>query len=251
MNCGRAHHVAADRRDDRNAALSRRLGQWRRWTDGPLIILAIGSLPFLLLELRRDEVPRTDVLLIDVVNVAVLVAFAIDYIVEVALADDHVQHARTEWTSLAIVAAQALALVPGLAGFGVLRVLRAGRLWRLAIVALRVVALGRSASQDARTIVRRNAFRFAISLASFTWISAAAAVIVAEGITQDGFTSYMDGLWWSGATITTVGYGDITPVTFTGRLIGFVTMLVGISTFAIVTAKIAEFLVRSDKPPGS
>jgi voltage-gated potassium channel len=46
--------------------------------------------------------------------------------------------------------------------------------------------------------------------------------------------------------LTTVGYGDISPVTFVGRVVGGFTMVVGISTFAIITAKVAEFLVRSD-----
>jgi voltage-gated potassium channel len=57
---------------------------------------------------------------------------------------------------------------------------------------------------------------------------------------------FFDALWWSSATITTVGYGDVAPVTTVGRLVGVVTMVVGISTFAIVTAKVAEFLVRAD-----
>ena len=60
--------------------------------------------------------------------------------------------------------------------------------------------------------------------------------------------SFFDALWWSLATITTVGYGDIYPVTTAGRIIGGFTMIVGISTFALVTAKIAQFLVRPDPP---
>ena len=61
--------------------------------------------------------------------------------------------------------------------------------------------------------------------------------------------SFFDGLWWATATITTVGYGDVFPITSLGRIIGGFTMLVGISTFAVVTAKVAEFLVRGDLPP--
>ena len=49
------------------------LRTWRRWTDGPLLILAIGSLPLLLLELKRGELPYSDQLLLDIVNVAVTV----------------------------------------------------------------------------------------------------------------------------------------------------------------------------------
>ena len=56
-----------------------RLERWRRYTDGPLLIVAVASLPILLLELERSELPSVDRVLIDVVNVVVLVAFAIDY----------------------------------------------------------------------------------------------------------------------------------------------------------------------------
>jgi voltage-gated potassium channel len=42
------------------------------------------------------------------------------------------------------------------------------------------------------------------------------------------------------------GYGDVFPVTAAGRIVGAITMLVGISTFAVVTAKVASFLVRSE-----
>jgi voltage-gated potassium channel len=57
----------------------------------------------------------------------------------------------------------------------------------------------------------------------------------------------LDALWWATTTITTVGYGGIYPLTRAGRLVGGFTMLVGISTFAVVTAKIAELLLAFDR----
>ncbi|MEM9216210.1 MAG: ion channel [Cyanobacteria bacterium P01_F01_bin.150] len=56
--------------------------------------------------------------------------------------------------------------------------------------------------------------------------------------------SFVDSLWWSLVTLTTVGYGDITPVTFAGRCIAAVDMLVGIGILAILTAKIASTLIE-------
>jgi voltage-gated potassium channel len=50
-------------------------------------------------------------------------------------------------------------------------------------------------------------------------------------------------LWWTVVTITTVGYGDITPVTIGGRLIGTVTMLTGIGLLGILTAALASLMV--------
>ena len=78
-------------------------------------------------------------------------------------------------------------------------------------------------------------------------VHVAAAFTVAEDVGVNGRVhSFFDALWWSLATITTVGYGDIYPVTVAGRIVGGFTMIVGISTFALITAKIAQFLVRPD-----
>jgi voltage-gated potassium channel len=53
-----------------------------------------------------------------------------------------------------------------------------------------------------------------------------------------------DWLWWSVVTITTVGYGDITPTTAGGRLIGIVLMFIGIGILSMLTATIASFFVE-------
>ncbi|MEV7421296.1 potassium channel family protein [Streptomyces sp. NPDC091212] len=58
-------------------------------------------------------------------------------------------------------------------------------------------------------------------------------------------TSFPLALWWSVETATTVGYGDLYPVTVPGRLIAGVVMLVGISVFSIVTASLATWFVGS------
>jgi len=55
--------------------MSERMRRWRRWTDGPLLVLAVGSLPLLLLELERTQLTTSDQRLLDIVNVTVLVAF--------------------------------------------------------------------------------------------------------------------------------------------------------------------------------
>jgi hypothetical protein len=80
----------------------------------------------LLLELGRDDLPLSDRRFIDIANLVVLVAFAVDYFVEQRLASNRRNYVRHEWTSLVIVVTQAIAIAPGaLSVFGVFRVLRA------------------------------------------------------------------------------------------------------------------------------
>ena len=226
------------------------LERWRATTDLPLVVLVLGSVPLLLLETARSELTRSDRVFLDVVNLVVLVAFAVDYVVELALAGDRGRFVRREWTSLLIVLAQAIALVPSLTGFGVLRVLRAGRALRALVAVGRAVAIGGLAAREGRSLLRRHAARFALAVAGMTWISGAVAFALIEDVGERGrLHSFFDALWWSSTTITTVGYGDVFPVTAGGRLVGVFLMLVGISTFAVVTAKVAEVLVRVAREP--
>ncbi|MBN1327532.1 MAG: ion transporter [Candidatus Cloacimonetes bacterium] len=52
--------------------------------------------------------------------------------------------------------------------------------------------------------------------------------------------SFFDAIWWSLVTITTVGYGDVYPITFWGRLIGIVFILLGFIVFSTFTAFVAS-----------
>ncbi|MEY2568541.1 MAG: voltage-gated potassium channel [Actinomycetota bacterium] len=222
------------------------LQRWRSGTDAPLLVLAVGSLPILLLEFARHDLTRADRIFMDAVNLIVLVAFAVDYVVELLLARPRNLYVRSEWTSLLIVLSQAVALVPSMSGFGALRVLRASRAWRSIIVLARLVVIGGAASREGRDILRRHAAGFALGVAGMTWLTSAAAFTLVEDVGKTGrLHSFFDALWWSSTTITTVGYGDVFPVTTAGRLVGVVTMAVGISSFAVITAKVAEFLVRT------
>ena len=113
--------------DESNGYSTAALQRWRARTDGPLLLIAIGSLPLLLLEFDRPTLIRSDRIFLDTVNIVVLAAFATDYLVELVLCRRRLLYVRKEWTSLVIVLSQALALLPGLAGFGVLRALRGAR----------------------------------------------------------------------------------------------------------------------------
>ena len=60
-------------------------------------------------------------------------------------------------------------------------------------------------------------------------------------------TSMKDSLWWAAATITTIGYGDRSPVTIPGRLLAVVLMLVGIGVFGVIAAALAAWFVAEDQ----
>ena len=59
--------------------------------------------------------------------------------------------------------------------------------------------------------------------------------------------NYLDALWWGMATATTTGYGDITPVTIEGKILGIILMLTGMALFAMFTALFAETILNSSR----
>lgn len=58
--------------------------------------------------------------------------------------------------------------------------------------------------------------------------------------------NFMDALWWSFATTTSVGYGDVVPVTLAGKILGIFLMLSGVSIFSIYTALFAKTILSDD-----
>lgn len=56
--------------------------------------------------------------------------------------------------------------------------------------------------------------------------------------------SAWDGVWWAVTTVTTVGYGDLSPKTDTGRALAIAVMVLGIGFVAMLTAAAAEYFVR-------
>ena len=78
-------------------------------------------------------------------------------------------------------------------------------------------------------------------------------VVLASGVLMrvldpDEYPSIGRGLWWAMQTVTTVGYGDVTPAHTSGRLVGVVVMLWGIAFVSILVAAITStFVTRAER----
>ena len=118
-----------------------------------------------------------------------------------------------------------------------LRVMRAFRLFRI----LRLVKVGRYSSAM-QMIVRvlknkRGELTATMMLVSVLLLVSSSLLYYAERNAQpEVFSSIPAAMWWAIATITTVGYGDMYPITGMGRVLGSVSAIAGIAMFALPTA---------------
>ena len=89
--------------------------------------------------------------------------------------------------------------------------------------------------------------------AAATIVTATAFVVVASGflmrlLDHKEYPNVFRGMWWALQTVTTVGYGDVTPTHESGRIVAAVVMFEGIALLAIVTAAVtSSFVERAQK----
>ena len=92
-----------------------------------------------------------------------------------------------------------------------------------------------------------------IRIAASVIVTATALIVVGGGvlirlIDHSEYPSIWVGMWWALQTVTTVGYGDVTPKHASGRFVGVVVMLEGIAFLAITTAVITStFVARAEQ----
>lgn len=142
--------------------------------------------------------------------------FAVDVLLRFLVADSLPKFLLNNWLEILAV------LVPQF---------RAARAIRPVIGLKRFAKLVRSRSQRLAA--------YTVALLPMAVFIAAIAFMDAEGWGPDQLE---DALWWAMVTVSTVGFGDITPITTEGRIVGSALMVFGVGIFASAAAIIADWL---------
>nr|CEL17290.1 Potassium voltage-gated channel subfamily KQT; possible potassium channel, VIC family [Kibdelosporangium sp. MJ126-NF4]CTQ91480.1 Potassium voltage-gated channel subfamily KQT; possible potassium channel, VIC family [Kibdelosporangium sp. MJ126-NF4] len=149
--------------------------------------------------------------------------FAADYVVRLVLAE---RKLRFVWQHLFDLLTVALPMV---------RQLRVLRL----VTVLRVLNRKASGAFRGRVVIYVGIVTLLVSFA------AALAVLDAERTHPDaGINSFPKALWWTLTTISTVGYGDVYPITWEGRLVAASLMIGGIALLGVITGMIASWFLE-------
>ncbi|MBS0042402.1 ion transporter [Shewanella sp. M16] len=207
------------------------------------IVLSVGLVFLDTVEIFHREYGQ----LISVLEWVFTIIFTIEYGLRLYCATHPVLYARSFYglvDLLSVLPSYLALLIPGANFTLVIRILRLFRIFRV-LKLLRYLSEGnvllRAMMQSSRKVFL---FFFSVSLIVMVLSS---VMYVVEG-PDNGFSSIPKSVYWTIVTITTVGYGDITPKTGLGQAIAAFTMLIGYSIIAIptgiLTAEISQEVGR-------
>jgi voltage-gated potassium channel len=166
------------------------------------------------------------------IDYVICVIFFIDFLHRLYVAKNKSAYMRWGWIDL-------LSSIP-------MNIFLAGRVFRI-FQLIRVLRAIRSIKYLSHYFVKnkiKSAFASAAIVAFLAIVFSAIGILqVEKDAPGTKITNAEDALWWAYVTITTVGYGDLYPVTSEGRIIAAVLMTIGVGLFGTFTAYVASWFV--------
>ena len=198
-----------------------------------LVAFSVGTLPSL------PESIRTA---LDVFEVCCILVFTAEYLARIAVADKKLSYIFSFLGLIDLLAILPFYLMSGLD----LRAVRAFRLLRL----VRVLKLARYSAAARRfhkafLLAREELILFVLVASIMLYLAAVGIYYFEHEAQPEAFQSVFHSLWWAVATLTTVGYGDVYPITAGGRIFTAFVLFVGLGIVAIPAGMVATALSRA------
>lgn len=206
-------------------------GRLRPW-DLVLILLLVGSVGVMFwYEASEDAAVRR---ILEVVDLGLVVFFVGEWLWRVAHAPGKGRFAaRHAWELLGMI--PIVAPVPSF-----LRFLRLARLVRIVRVFGR---LGEALGTWERIAKESSILKIGAISGGITVVGALLVWALERNAPGTHIDSFRTAIWWAIVTVTTVGYGDVTPITDTGRFVAAFLMVTGIGTIGLLASSVASVLV--------
>lgn len=206
-----------------------------RWYDALILFLSIYVLVQLSLEIILT-IPDNISLLLSWIDFSICVVFLIDWIVFFILSKNKKTYFKRRIFDL-------IASIPFTQILRPLRVLRVIRLTRT----LRIMRGLKGANPVFRFLLKnpaRSALTIYLSFTLLIYFYCSLGLYNFEKGFNASINNFGDVLWMAFTSLTSVGYGDIYPVTSGGRILAVILVTVGMGLFALVTAEIATVILK-------
>ncbi|KXT83557.1 putative potassium channel [Streptococcus sp. DD11] len=171
------------------------------------------------------------------IDEGITLIFAVDYTVGI-------YKAKRKWVYFKKHFFDLLAIIPFNLLFAFFRLGRIVRLVKLTKI-FRLIGL----SSKLRKVVKK--FTGKNGIMRFLSINAGIIIISSAIVAYVEHHAFIDAVWWSVATVTTVGYGDIVPKTLIGKAVAVVLMFSGIGTLGLLTTSLTNFFISRENNTGN
>ena len=174
------------------------------------------------------------------------ILFSVEYLLRLISVERPLSYARSFYGIIDLVATfptYLALLIPGAQTVLVIRVLRLLRVFRI----FKMAAYLQEAEELRRALwASRRKISVFLAAVITAVVIIGAVMYVLEG-DESGFTSIPVGVYWAIVTLSTVGYGDVAPITPIGQMLAGVVMLLGFGIIAVPTGIVSLELARPDR----
>lgn len=202
-----------------------------KWWDRMIILLTVVTLGVILVDFSLDPASRASIIL-GWVDFVFCVFFLVDFGWRLAKAPRKAAFLRRNWIDL-------IGAIPFVGPLRSVRIVRLMRLIRLT----RVVVLSRRVARHMQLPIPSKALGYLGLAAVVWWLFAGMTFVMFERGTNENIKGVDDALWWSITTLSTVGYGDLYPITPGGRVVAAATMALGVGILGTFGGTIATMFL--------
>lgn len=201
--------------------------RWQRWTVWPMFILSVVFVALQLSLLFYSKSMRPwEYALAGLSFLILWFGFILDFLIRLFAQPNRKKYLKERWFELVVLFIPLLR--PALPLY---------YLWRTPYF-----------NRGTAEVLRQ---RYMITVASiavlFLYLVSTAVYLVEHSAPGANIKTWGDAMWWGIVTITTVGYGDVYPVTFSGRMLGSVMMVVGLLLIGVVSGSFVSYLAQKVK----
>ena len=163
-------------------------------------------------------------------QVITVTIFSIEYILRIYVADSKMRYIFSFYGLIDLLAVLPFYLTIAV-DLRALRIVRLFRLFRILKIVRYIKAIRRY--KAAFLDIKEELVLFFTATCFMIFISAVGIYYFENSVQPEAFKSIFHSLWWGIATLTTVGYGDIYPVTVGGKIFTFIILMIGLSVVAV------------------
>lgn len=182
--------------------------------------------------------------ILQITEVIIVIIFSLEYILRLSLNEKKLKYFFSFYGLIDL-----FAILPFYLSSGVdLRSIRIVRIFRVFRI-LKLVRYSKALQRykDAFILIKAELAIFLVAAFFLLYISAVGIYYFENEAQPDKFSSVFDALWWSIVTLTTVGYGDVFPITTGGKIFTAFIILIGLGFISVPTGLIASALTRAIK----